>query len=110
MQSASATSLNFVGFEDMKGYGTPPLHFGQIYIEPNLPVTSGSRNLASAGFVPGQQSYLKLKRDLEQEFSRPRPREAGLPHRQYVIKMGGALSPGATRLSRSRYLSRLFRH
>ena len=64
MQSASATSLNFVGFEDMKGYGTPPHHFGQIYIEPNLPVTSGSRNLASAGFVPGQQSFLKLKRDI----------------------------------------------
>ena len=42
MQSASATSLNFVGFEDMKGYGTPPLHFGQIYIEPNLPSRNSS--------------------------------------------------------------------
>ena len=48
----------------MKGYGTPPLHFGQIYIEPNLPVTAGRRNLAAAGFVPGQQSYIKTKRDI----------------------------------------------
>ena len=64
MQSASATSLNFVGFEDMKGFGTPPLMYGQIYIEPNLPVTTGYRNLAAAGFVPGQHSYIKTKRDI----------------------------------------------
>jgi len=58
----SATSMNFVGFEEMKGQGAPELLFNQIFIEPNLPETAGSGAHAAAGFVPGQQSYLKARR------------------------------------------------
>ena len=61
-ESASATSLNFLGFEDMRGFGTPPLLFGQIIIEPNQAETAGINQLAVAGFVPGQQSYIKTRR------------------------------------------------
>ncbi len=61
-QSASATSLNFRGFEEMHGFGTPSLIYNQIFIEPNLPETAGSNAHAAAGFVPGTQSYLKQKR------------------------------------------------
>ena len=60
--TASATSLNFIGFDDMKGFGTPPLMFGQIFIEPNQAETSGVNSLAAVGFIPGQQSYLKTRR------------------------------------------------
>ena len=61
-ESASATSMNFLGFEDMKGFGTPPLLFGQIFIEPNQAETAGINQLAVAGFVPGQQSYIKTRK------------------------------------------------
>lgn len=60
--TASATSLNFLGFEDMKGYGTPPLLFGQVFLEPNQAVTAGVNQIPAAGYLPGQQSYLKAKR------------------------------------------------
>lgn len=60
--TASATSLNFLGFEDMKGYGTPPLIFGQVFIQPNQAVTAGVNQISAAGYLPGQQSYLKAKR------------------------------------------------
>ena len=61
-QSASATSMNFIGFEEMKGQGAPELLFNQIFIEPNLPETAGSGAHAAAGFIPGQVSYLKARR------------------------------------------------
>ena len=59
---ASVTSMNFVGFEELKGRGAPELLYNQIFIEPNLPETSGSGNIAAAGYIPGQQSYLKQRR------------------------------------------------
>jgi len=54
--------MNFLGFEDMKGFGTPPLMFGQVFIEPNQAETAGVNQLAAAGFLPGQQSYIKTRR------------------------------------------------
>ena len=61
--SASVTSMNYVGFEEMKGNpGAGPLLYGQIFIEPNQPETAGVGALAAVGFVPGQQSYLKTRR------------------------------------------------
>ena len=59
---ASVTSANFVGFEEMKGQGAPELLYNQIFIEPNLPAATGVGNIAAAGYVPGQQSYLKQRR------------------------------------------------
>ena len=63
-QSASATSLNFLGFEDIRGFGTPDLLFNRIFIEPNLPETAGKGAIAATGYVPGQQSYMKARRSI----------------------------------------------
>ena len=41
---------------------TSPLLFNQIYIAPEIPVTAGKWIHPSAGFLPGQQSYLKLQK------------------------------------------------
>ena len=60
--SASVTSMNYVGFEELKGQGAPELLYNQIFIEPNLPQATSSGNIAAAGYVPGQQSYLKARR------------------------------------------------
>ncbi len=57
--SASVTSMNYVGFEELKGEGASELLYNQIFIEPNQPVATSSGNIAAAGYVPGQQSYLK---------------------------------------------------
>ena len=46
--------MNFLGFEDMNGFGTPPLLYGQVFIEPNQPETAGVGQLAVSGFLPGQ--------------------------------------------------------
>ena len=62
--SASVTSMNYVGFEELRGQGAPELLYGQIFIEPNLPETAGYGVHAAAGFVPGQQSYLKARRQI----------------------------------------------
>jgi len=62
--TASVTSMNYVGFEDMKGRGAPDLVYNQICIEPNMPETGGSNIHAAAGFVPGQQAYLKQRRQI----------------------------------------------
>ena len=50
--TASATSLNFVGFDDMAKNNTSPLLFNQIYIAPEIPVTAGKWIHPAAGFVP----------------------------------------------------------
>ena len=56
--TASATSLNFLGFDDMKGFGTPPLRFrSSLQAE-----TAGVNALAAVGFLPGQQNYIKQRR------------------------------------------------
>ena len=39
--TASATSLNFQGFEDFARNGTSPILFNQIYIAPEPPTTAG---------------------------------------------------------------------
>ena len=62
--SASVTSMNYVGFEELKGQGAPELLYNQIFIEPNLPQGTSSGNIAAAGYVPGQQSYLKQRRTI----------------------------------------------
>ena len=62
--SASVTSMNYVGFEELKGQGAPELLYNQIFIEPNQPQATSSGNIAAAGYVPGQQSYLKQRRTI----------------------------------------------
>ena len=62
--SASVTSMNYVGFEEMRGQGAPELLYNQIFIEPNMPEATGTGNIAAAGYVPGQQSYLKQRRTI----------------------------------------------
>ena len=58
--TASAT-INFVGFDDMAKNNTSPLLFNQIYIA-EIPVTAGKWIHPAAGFLPGQQSYLKRQK------------------------------------------------
>ena len=60
--SNSVTSMNYVGFEDLKGQGKPEIVYNQIFIEPNQPQAMSVGNIAAAGYVPGQQSYLKQRR------------------------------------------------
>ena len=60
--TASATSLNFVGFEDMARNNTSPLLFNRIYIAPEIPITAGKWIHPAAGFLPGQQSFLKRQK------------------------------------------------
>ena len=62
--SASVTSMNYVGFEELKGQGAPELLYNQIFIAPNLPSATSTGNIAAAGYVPGQQSYLKRRRTI----------------------------------------------
>ena len=60
-ESASATSLNFIGFDEMRGNGTAPILFNRIVIRPEPRETAGKWVHPVAGFVPGQQPYLKPK-------------------------------------------------
>ena len=60
--SASVTSMNYVGFEELRGQGAPELLYNQIFIEPNLAQATSSGNIAAAGYV--QQSYLKRRRTI----------------------------------------------
>ena len=57
--TASATSLNFIGFDEMQGNGTAPILYNRIVILPNRRETAGKWIHPVAGFVPGQQPYLK---------------------------------------------------
>ena len=56
--SSSATSLNFIGFDEMKGK-TAPLLFNRVVILPPQRETAGKWIHPAAGFVPGQQPYIK---------------------------------------------------
>ena len=55
----SATSLNFIGFDEMNGNGTAPVLFNRVVILPPQRETAGKWIHPAAGFVPGQQPYLK---------------------------------------------------
>ena len=59
--TASATSLNFIGFDEMQGNGTSPILYNRIVILPNRRETAGKWVHPVAGFLPGQQPYLKPK-------------------------------------------------
>ena len=61
LANASATSLNFIGFEELKGQGESAKIYNQVFIEPNQSYTAGVGQIAAAGFVPGTQSYLKRR-------------------------------------------------
>ena len=63
-QSASATSLNFQGFEEMKGFGTPSLLYGRIFVEPGMPRTAGKGAIAATKPPPGQFPFLRARRSL----------------------------------------------
>jgi len=56
LANSSATSLNFIGFENQQGQGMPEIIYNQVFIEPNQSFTAGVGQLAAAGFVPGTQS------------------------------------------------------
>ena len=57
--TSSATSLNFIGFDEMQGNGTSPILYNRIVILPNRRETAGKWVHPVAGYVPGQQHYLK---------------------------------------------------
>ena len=57
--TSSATSLNFIGFDEMHGNGTAPHLYNRIVILPNRRETAGKWVHPGAGYVPGQQHYLK---------------------------------------------------
>ena len=59
--TSSATSLNFIGFDELQGNGTAPLLYNRIVILPNRRETAGKWVHPVAGYVPGQQHYLKPK-------------------------------------------------
>ena len=63
-QSASTTSLNFQGFEEMKGFGTPSLLYGRVFIEPDIPRTAGKGAIAATKPPPGQFPFLRARREL----------------------------------------------
>ena len=56
LANASATSLNFIGFEEMKGQGESAKIYNQVFIEPNQSYTAGVGQIAAAGFVPGTRN------------------------------------------------------
>ena len=60
-QTSSATSMNYIGFDEMQGNGTPDILYNRVVILPTRPETAGKWIHPSAGFVPGQQPYLKPK-------------------------------------------------
>ena len=59
--TSSATSMNFIGFDEMSGNGTPDILFNRVVILPTRPETAGKWVHPVAGFIPGQQPYLKAK-------------------------------------------------
>ena len=62
--TSSATSMNFIGFDDMKGNGTPDILFNRVVILPTRPETAGKWIHPAAGYVPGQQPYLKRQQQV----------------------------------------------
>ena len=60
-KTASATSLNFIGFDELKGNGTAPILYNRVVILPKQRETAGRWVHPVAGYVPGQQPFLKPK-------------------------------------------------
>ena len=48
--------MNFIGFDEMKGNGTPDVLYNRVVILPTQPVTAGKWIHPVAGYVPGQHS------------------------------------------------------
>ena len=67
--TSSATSLNFIGFDEMQGNGTAPLLYNRIVILPNRRETAGKWIHPVAGYVPGQQHYLKPRTQVYNKLS-----------------------------------------
>lgn len=84
--TTSATSMNYVGFEEMRGHGTPELLHNRIYIMPKLPQTAGKWIHPVAGFLPGQQSFLKAKKTY---WNKPHPTLQQLKLHGYKRFYGG---------------------
>ena len=57
--TSSATSLNFIGFDELQGNGSSPLLYNRIVILPQRAETAGKWVHPGAGFLPGQQPFLK---------------------------------------------------
>ena len=57
--TSSATSMNFIGFDEMQGNGTAPILFNRVVLLPPPRETAGKWVHPVAGFLPGQQPYLK---------------------------------------------------
>ena len=57
--TTSATSMNFVGFDEAAKNGTSPVLFNRVVLLPPPRETAGKWIHPVAGYVPGQQHYLK---------------------------------------------------
>lgn len=53
--------MNFIGFDEMHGNGTAPLLFNRVVLLPPPRETAGKWVHPVAGYIPGQQPYLKPK-------------------------------------------------
>ena len=62
--TTSATSMNFIGFDEMRGNGTPNLLYNRVVILPPRPETAGSQIHPVAGYLPGQQPFLKVRKQV----------------------------------------------
>lgn len=51
--------MNFIGFDEMQGNGTSPILYNRIVILPNRRETAGKWVHPLAGYLPGQQHFLK---------------------------------------------------
>ena len=62
--TASATSMNFIGFDEMRGNGTPDILYNRVIILPTRPETAGAQIHPVAGSLPGQQPYIKRRQQI----------------------------------------------
>lgn len=53
--------MNFIGFDEMHGNGTAPILFNRVVLLPPPRETAGKWVHPVAGYIPGQQPYLKPK-------------------------------------------------
>ena len=51
--------MNFIGFDEMQGNGTSPILYDRIVILPPRRETAGKWIHPVAGYLPGQQPFLK---------------------------------------------------